>query len=186
MSVDLPAFGKSDEARVRNQLQLQADESLFAVFARLGSSRRAVGGGDEARVAASAAPALRDEHALAFFREVRHRSDVSAFGILLEDERADRHRDLQIVRGLARLVGALAVLAALGFELGVKAEIDQRVLGIGRDDEDRAAACRRHRRRGRRADTNFSRRKLRQPRAAVAGGDVDVHLVDEHLYQYRG
>ena len=75
--------------------------------------------------------------------------------------------------------------AAPGFELGVEAEIDQRVLRIGRHDEDRAApsaipAV------GAAARYELLAPEAQAPGAAVAGGDVDVHLVDEHLYQYRG
>ena len=44
-----------------------------------------------------------------------------------ERDRADRHRDLEIAPRPARPVRALAVRAALGLELGVIAELDERV-----------------------------------------------------------
>ena len=151
ISVDLPALGKPIEADVGEQLQLQAQQLLFARLARLGTPRRAVGGGDEARVAASAAAALGDEDALALLGEIGEQAQLAVVGILLEDERADRHGDLEIVRGLAGPVGALAVLAAAGLELGMEAEVDERVLAWGWRRCRRSRRCRRRRRRDRRA-----------------------------------
>ena len=181
ISVDLPAFGNPTRPDVGDQLQLQADESLFAVLAGLGASRRAVGGGDEARVAAAAAAALGDEHALSFFREIRQRRACrrcsGSFSKTSVPTGTAISRSLAVWPGL---VGALAVCAAPGFELGMKAEIDQRVLGGSGDDEDGAAAA------AVAAVGTAARDELLAPetQAAIttaAGRDVDVHLVDEHL-----
>jgi len=49
---------------------LQSKLLLFAVFAWLGPSRRAVGGRDKTRVAPSAAPAFGDQDALSLDREI--------------------------------------------------------------------------------------------------------------------
>jgi hypothetical protein len=65
------------------------------------------------------------------------------------------------------------------------AEIDQRVLGGSCDDVDRTTraaiaaigAATRH---------ELLATKTQAAVAAVAGADVDVHLVDEHPFQYEG
>jgi hypothetical protein len=43
ISVDLPAFGKSDQTDVGDQFQLQPQELLFALLTRLDPARRAIG-----------------------------------------------------------------------------------------------------------------------------------------------
>ena len=64
ISVDLPAFGKPDQADVGQQLQFQAQPLLFAGPAGFVLGGRLVGGGGEARVAAAAASAARHHEAL--------------------------------------------------------------------------------------------------------------------------
>ncbi len=77
------------------------------------------------------------------------------------------------------------MLAAVGLELGVEAEVDERVLGGGRDDVDGAAVA------AVAAVGTAARDELLAAEAeaaapAVAGGDVDVHLVDEHPLSVYG
>ena len=153
---------------------------LFARLARLGSPRRAVGGRDEPRVAAPAAPALGDEHALAVLGEVGEQAQVSPVaGSFSKTSVPIGTGDLEVVGRLAGAVGALAVLAAAGLELGVEAEVDEGVLGGSRDDVDRAAVA------AVAAVGTAARDELLAAEAqaaapAVAGGDVDVDLIDEH------
>ena len=114
----LAGVRKADQTDVGEQLQLQAQESLFAGLARFGPPRRAVGGRHELRVAAPAASSFRDQDPLAFFGEIGEQLQAGSTAPLsrrdlLEHQRADRHVDLEIVRALAGLVRALAVLAAL-------------------------------------------------------------------------
>src|SRR6185369_2162847 len=138
----------------------------------------------EPGVAASATAAARDQHTLTVRYQIGERCQLACLRILVEDQRADRNRNVQVVCAVARLVGSLSVRAAFGFELGMEPEIDQRVLGGCGDDVDRttrAAVA---------AVRAAARHKLLATEtqaaiAAVAGADVDVHLVDEHLYQYR-
>ena len=92
----LARVGKADQADIGEQLQLQVKGLLFAGLARLGPPRRAVGGRDEPRVAAAAASALGDEHAVALLGEVGRERRSPPSGSLLEDQRADRHLDLEV------------------------------------------------------------------------------------------
>ena len=48
------------------------------------------------RVAQPAASALGDQHALADDRQVGDLLELAGLGIVLEDERADRHRDVEV------------------------------------------------------------------------------------------
>ena len=123
MSVDLPALGKPTRPTSASSFSSSRRSLIFAGFAGLRLARRAVGRRREARVAEAAAPALGDEHALAFFARDR-RAVERMLGVagLLVDERADRHGELEVVAVCAGAVGALAVLAAFGAELGVKAD----------------------------------------------------------------
>jgi hypothetical protein len=72
------------------------------------------------------------------------------------------------------------VLAATRFELRVKPEVDQRIFSRSGDDVDgtaKAAVA---------SVRTAARDELLPPETqtaatAVAGGDMDVHLIDEHL-----
>src|SRR5260221_14732415 len=60
---------------------------------------------------------------------------------LLEYQRADRDWQFEVRARVPRAVGPLAVRAAVGRELGMKAKIDERV-GVGAgDDVNRAAVA---------------------------------------------
>ena len=83
----LAGVGKSDEADVGEQLQLEAEILDLARLARLHLARRAIGGGREPRVAHAAAAAFRDQHALAF--APRDRRAGAAAG---RDRRSSRRR----------------------------------------------------------------------------------------------
>ena len=67
---------KSDEADVGEQLEVELQLLGFARRAFFEPPRRAVGRADEARVAASADAALREEHALSGFDEVADENRV--------------------------------------------------------------------------------------------------------------
>ena len=109
----LAGVRESDQSDVGQQLQLQPEEPFFAGLARLGPPRRAVGGRDEARVAAAAAAALaRRARAGPPRSRSASRSRLAVARRFLEDQRADRHVDLEIVGRVAGAVRALPVLAA--------------------------------------------------------------------------
>src|SRR5581483_7779417 len=136
----LAGVRESDQPDVREQFQFEPQIFDLARFARLRLARCAIRGGREARVAHAAATALRDEHALALFREVR--DQLQGFGLvtgLLVHERADRHRKFEVGASMAGAIRAHAVLAAFSGELGVEPEIDERVDVRAGDDVDRSA-----------------------------------------------
>jgi hypothetical protein len=99
--------------------------------------------------------------------------------ILFEHQRADWNGDFQIVPGGPRFVGPLSVRATPRLKLGVEAEIDQRVLRGSRDDIDGTAGAAIAAVRPAARDELLAT-ETETPIPAVAGSDVDVHLVDEH------
>ncbi len=74
-------------------------ELLLAGPSGLRASRRAIGGADELRVAATAASAAPDQDTLTLFREIREQLYFAV--ALLVHERAERHRYVEIVGGLS-------------------------------------------------------------------------------------
>ena len=176
----LAGIGEPDDADVGEQLQLQPQETFGSRRARLGPSWCAVGRRGEAGVAASAASALGDKNALPFLGEVGQQFDLGPFRVLLfEDERADRHGDFEVVGAFAGPVRPLAVLSALGLELRVESEVDERVLGGSGYNEYRAAMTPVAPVRAAAGDVLLAA-KAETPASAVAGEDVDVDLIDEH------
>ena len=71
------------------------------------------------------------------------------------------------------------MLPVPGFELGVEAEVDERVLGGRRDDVDGAAAAA-VAAVGTAAGDELLAAEAQAAVAAVAGRDLDVDFVDEH------
>ena len=101
----LAGVGEADQADVGEQLHLEPQILDLARQARLHAARRAVGGGGELRVAHAAAAALGDQDALSLHREVREQLP-RVFGVagLFVDERADRHREVEVGAAVARAV----------------------------------------------------------------------------------
>jgi hypothetical protein len=122
---------------------------------------------------------LRHEHALPLLRQVRQEDRLRLAGDLLEHERADGNLDLHVTAGGAGPVGPLAVLAPSGFELGMEAEIDERVLAGGGNDDDGAAGAAVAAVRPAARDERLAP-EAQAAAAAVTGQDVDVDFVDEH------
>jgi hypothetical protein len=104
--------------------------------------------------------------------------------MFLVDERADRHLDVEILAGLPGLVRALAMTAAARFELGMKAEVDERVLAGSGDDVDGAAGAA-IATVGPAAWNVLLATEAEGASSSVARGYVDVHLIDEHKDQYK-
>jgi hypothetical protein len=178
ISVDFAGIREADESGVRDELQLEMERLLFSGQAGFDAARRAVGRGDELRVAASAAAALRHEHTVALGGQVRHQR-LGSVRHPLEDQRPDRDLDVEIVPRRAGAIGALAVLTAPGFEFRMEAEVDERVLGGGGDDVDRPAvaavapvgAAARH---------ELLASEAEAASATVSGRDANVYVIDEH------
>ena len=137
--------------RRRRSASAEPQQLLLARLAGLGAPRRAIGGARRtARCRVRRVRPARPARAGPLPRDRRAAVD--------RRRRSSRTRACRSARSISRssrrlsgAVRALAVLAAAGFELGVKAEVDERVLGGDGDDVDGAAVCRRRRRRGRRA-----------------------------------
>ena len=94
ISVDLPALGKPTSPTSAKQFQFQAKAVFFAGLAVFVLGGRLMGGGREARVAAAAAPAVRDYETIAGGGEV-----VQQFaGFRVVDDGADRAWELRSTR----------------------------------------------------------------------------------------
>ena len=127
----------TDEADIREQLELKDQVARLARLAELRERRGAVGRIREFRIAAAATAALADDGLLADLREVRE--DLAR--LLVLDDRAGRHLDVARRRILAVLVLDVAVLAVLRLELAVIAEIEQGIHVLVHDEDDVAAAA---------------------------------------------
>lgn len=112
---------------------------FFALFAGLHLARCAIRGGGEVRVAEATASALGEQHALADLRQIGNRFELAAVGILREDQRADRHGNLEIASAASGAQRAGAVAAALGLVFRIELEVDQGVAMRIRHREHRAA-----------------------------------------------
>src|SRR5262249_13099494 len=110
----LAGVGKSDEADVGEQLQLETEAALFAGAAGLVLGRGLVSGCGEAGVAASSASAARGYEALAGLGEV----EQAVAGGLVVDDGPDRHENFDGAAVGAGFVAAFPVAAALGLVLG--------------------------------------------------------------------
>ena len=129
----------------------------------------------EAGVAFAAASAARRQVALARLGEV----EQSLARRFVPDHRAHRHLHVHRVAFVPGPIAALAVTAALGFMLGVEAEVQQRILVLVGDQVDVAAAA------AIAAARPSARDELLPPErqaaiAAVARLHVDSDFVDEH------
>ena len=133
------------------------------------------------RVAEAPAAALGDEQPLTgrrqigdFFGRLRDR------WIAHEDERADRNPNLEVVAGATRTKRAFTLPAALGGKLWCETEMNESVaVGIG--DEIDGAALAAVTAIGAAARHELLAPEAECPAAAVAGLDVDVDFVDEHV-----
>ena len=138
------------------------------------------------RVAEAAASALRDQHALPLLGQIGEQR-VAALSLacgLLVDERADRNRELEIGAAVAGAVGAHAVLAALGRELGMEAEVDEGVDVRAGDDVDRAAVSA-VAAAGAAARDELLAAERETAAPAVSGFDVNVDFVYKHQLVIR-
>ena len=123
---------------------------------------------------------MRDQDALAGLDQIadQQRRLRRVLG-LLEDERADGHFELDVWGVFAGAVGSLSVAAALGVELSIEPEGDERVDVRAGDHVDGAALA------SVAAVGAAARNELLAPEAHAAGAAVaglyeDVDFVDEH------
>src|ERR1700687_775010 len=128
-------------------------------------------------IAPSAASALGNHHAFVGPRKIMHH----LAGFVVIDDRADRNFQRDAVAFRARAGGAFSMTPALGLVLGVKAEVNQRVVPLAGFHDDVAASSPI-------AATGSSARYKLLPaecHAAVAAGsgcDTNFGFVHEHRY----
>src|SRR6187401_155264 len=79
------------------------------------------------RVTQAAASALGEHHALADDREVGDLQQFSGFRILRIDQRAYRHRDIEIPAGTTTAQRSGTVAAAWSLVVGIELEVNERV-----------------------------------------------------------
>ena len=173
----LPGVGEADQPDVGEQLQMEPEILFLAGQARFGAARRAIGGRGELRVAAAADAALGDQEPLSRGRQI---GDLHhAVVLLLVDDGADRHLELDVGALAAGAIRAFAVSAAVGGEFLLEAEIEKGIeVGVRRQVDRTAGAAVA-------AIGAAARHELLAPEAhgaaaAVPGGDVDIDFVDEH------
>ncbi|MNS84961.1 hypothetical protein D3C72_1188070 [compost metagenome] len=134
----LAGVGQAQQAHVGQHLQFHAQVAVFAFLAGRPLARRAVQAGLEVDVAHAALAAGR-QHDFLFVR-VQVEQDFAGFGVM--DDRAHRHAQGDVRSGRAVLVGAAAVLAALGAVQARVAEVDQRIdVAIGHRIDGAAASA---------------------------------------------
>ena len=95
------------------------------------------------------------------------------------EQGADGDLEGGVLAGVAGAVGAEAVAAALGFVLGVEAEVDQGVVGEGGGHEDVSAVAAVAAGGAAPGDELFAA-ECHAAVAAVAGLDADSCFIDEH------
>src|SRR5262249_19521366 len=137
------------------------------------------------RVAQPAASALCDEHTLSGFSQIRQqRERLSRIRGLLVHERPDRNGQFEIGAVVSCAVGALSVLAAFRAELGMEAEVDQRVgMRAGNDEAGAAGPAAAAARPSTRHELLATERKASAP--AVACFDVNIDFVYKHRVIWR-
>ncbi len=167
--------GVADEAGVGEETEFEAVGAFFAGAAEFVLARGLMGAGGEVLVAASAATAAGDDDGLVGVGEV---VDELA-GVVVVEESADGDLEGDGFAGVSGAVGAEAVAAALGFVLGVEAEVDEGVVAEGGGHEDVAAVAA-VAAGGTAAGDELFAAEGHAAVAAVAGLDADSCFVDKH------
>src|SRR5260370_1181935 len=133
----LAGIGKSDQADIRQEFQLQTDMALLAWERIFVLARSLMPGLGKVLIAASAAASVGDQYALAGSGEI---GDDRA--VLVKRQRADGNLQDNVLTGMPGAVGTFAVTAAIGFELAIVAVAEQRiVVGIGFEIDAAAMAA---------------------------------------------
>src|SRR5215831_1018572 len=170
----LAGVGQAHKAGIRDQLEAQPDGALLAGKARIGTTRRAVGGRFEMGIAEAAIAALGEHGAVADPGEIGE----ERFVVFVENLGALRYLEHDAGAGRAGAVLAHAVAAGLGLEMLLVAVIDQGVEAIdtfgGHVAPPTAVAPIRA------AELDELLAPERDAtRSAVAGADVDLGLVEK-------
>ncbi len=171
----LAGIGKSHQPDVGQQLQFQAQALKVAGLAVFVLRRSLVRGCREAGVAASAAPALGHDEAVAGNREIVQL--FAGFGIV--DDRANGGGNFLRSTVVPGLVAAFAVASALRFVLGIEAEVQQRIV-VGAGDHGHVAAAAAIAAAGSAARHEFLATEREAAIAAVAGFHGNDDFIDKH------
>ena len=124
--------GVSDEASVGEEAEFEAEVTFFSGAAEFVLAGGLVGAGGEVLVATAAAATTGDDDGVVGAGEV-----VDEFaGIVIEEEGSDGDLEGGGLACVTGAVGAEAVTSALGFVLGVEAEVDEGVVGEGGGHDD--------------------------------------------------
>src|SRR5690606_9678981 len=128
----LAGVRQAEQSDVGKDLEFELQASLLARRARRALSRRAVRARLEVDVAPPALAALGQQLAFAVTDQI----DEQLAAVLVEDLRADRHAQFDVLGSGAVLVGAATALAVAGLEPSLVTIVDQRVdvaIGYGPD-----------------------------------------------------
>ena len=167
--------GLADQADVGDDFQLQEQLAAFAFAAGRGIARGAVGGAFEMGVASAAVAAAGGDDGVAVLRQILE--SEAAFGV--DDERAGRDFDDQVVGAFALLVCAAAGRAVVGAPEAVMGEGGEVVDAVFGDD-DHAAAIAAVAAVGAAVRDIFFAPKADAAVAAAASLDFDGDAIDEH------
>ena len=155
-------------------------QSLLARLAALGVLGGLVDRGGEVRVAEPAAPRLRDHDLLPDRDQVREQRP----GLAVEDGRARRDREVQVLAGLAVPLLALAATAGRRVEVVLEAEVVERGLPGVDAEVDRAAAAAVAAVGTAAGDVGLAPHRRRAV-AARAGAHEDPDIIEEHRVDCR-
>src|SRR5690606_20826498 len=133
----LTGIGQADQAGIGNELQSQPDPALLAWQARIGPPGSLVDRGLEMGIAEAAIATARQDEALAHLGHVHNRR----LAVRLQDLRAGRDPENDVLAPGAGPVAAHAVAAALRLEVLLVAKVDEGVEPIDAFDDHIAAAA---------------------------------------------
>ena len=173
----LAGVGKSDQAGLGDQPELQPRPSLLAGAAGSRDSRRAPRRGGEVHIAAAARAAVRDHLALGRPHEIGDHRAIVAVAVV-EDHRARRHFDHQVFTGAAVLILAAAGSAVARDQPRLVLEVQQRGHALV-DLEDHVAAAPAVAAGGAAEGPVLFAQECDRTVAALAGVHEDSGLVDE-------
>ena len=168
--------GIADQAGVGEQTEFEAVAALFAGAAEFVLARGLMGAGGEVLIAAASASSAGDDDGVAGVGEV---VDELAGGVV-EEEGSDGDVEGGGLGGGAGAVGAEAVATALGFVLGIEAEVDEGVVGERGRHED-VAAVTAVTTGGTAAGNELFAAEGHAAVAAVPGFDANSCFIDKHF-----
>src|SRR5438552_17080219 len=120
----LADVGKTNQANIGEKFQFQAKIALFAWESVFVFARGLVPRLGKVLIAASTAPSMGDQYALARRGEISNRRTA----LIVKGKRADGHLQDHVLARMAGAVGAFAVASAIGLEFAIVTVSQQRVV----------------------------------------------------------